>query len=710
MNNYIFSFIIAFASTLSLIAGENWPGLNKDGRNSNSNASGIGPSPKLAWSKTFEGFESLQNDATKYGRRSHALCIRDGEALILGPDWDRRFEKYPAGSPRKLAPPEVLRISLADGSIKSRYYLSFADTQKGLCVVVGDVLNTTTKFKTKLVKVGGVGATQQFGNLFVLDGNYYPIASHDQVTGIVVLTKPLPAIPADGLEFSLLCNGMPYHSCATGFAGLAGCDLKSGLTSMFWADNGTVYCSWGGDWGGTYSFRADTGERVPERIYRTGDNSSGYFVMSDDGKYFIGGGSQSHDSASTGWQRQGWPADYSKAGEDARASFYAECQGWNSSSLLDGKLACDFNCWNYKTLNEGYGTIIRAWDLSASKTDPLTGITKISLLSPGKYENKFRSYLGFGLVHAEGAPRALCVTESGQVCYWGFDVRGTPGNYGKPTATSLYIGSQSPDDTKPMSLTVLTKGTLVEQANIPTTWKYVTNYGTLYPTYVFRLYHSHLAPQIATLGKYVVVFQPQQSNLELTQARLFCFDIELKRLAWEYTYPAKQFVSEVRTELNQPPNEQAVQMTIAGGQVIVGEAYIDPATKKSMFRMYRHELSIGAISGEDLRYEIKKDDGASISGGYFCGLREFAGVDGNLLALVDWRLPDTYVGTVKNYGLCGQSLLAIRSGDVVIPPPVPPLPTPEEIDAAIRVKVSTVMAGKLYKTVAEVIQDLQAIP
>ena len=673
---------------------EIWPGLNKDGDGANSNISTIGTSPALIWSKNYTKFPILRNDNVYGGgRRQNNLCIRNGEILVVTPKVNPVQPLYTYTF--QMADPLVEILSLNDGSNIRSYYAP---------IISGSCLRT---------KVGTQGS-----------------------------------------------------------------DLQNGLFSIYWDRDNVVYYMTGGDWGTQGAFLASSGVSFDKTPYANGgSNRSGFFTMHNDGPgYFAGGGGDGHTSWSynaylgrtfspkgitgsgstlatigdkqvtaanlpagdyvnqicqirntnTGLTKWSYVKSYDpitstitfdnnwltenpvpaigstlwmtlNINKSVKTTFILKEYG---ATLIKGNKAYPYTCWGFRSAYDGSGINIQCYDLGVNVSTTPNYTYEPKLL--GTFKDPIQSFLGFGGPHCAGAPRPLCITDAGKVCYFGYTAKGTVGSPGNSNTGTLI-----PDPAIPLSLTVLSD-TLVKLANIPTTYKYQNQAMT---------YAQRCFPQTATLGKYVVVFMPQQSQALVTQARLFCFDVDENKLVWEYTYSAGQFLT--NTFASNPigaGTEQAVQMVMAGNQVVVAEPYIEATSKALMLRVYRHNMVDGKII-DDNRYICKRDgvDGLPITGvePMSVCLREMAIVDGSLVVLIDYRTPNIYnsVTVTTTWGDTCQWLGVIR-GNILPPPPPPPPPTPIDyvaIDAAVRLQVTNAMTGKLYQSVAEVIVDLEAI-
>jgi hypothetical protein len=516
-----------------------------------------------------------------------------------------------------------------------------------------------------------------------------PFMEHLSLTDGSVLKRYLAPIP----NVSVLLNTV----------GIQESDRPTGTIGMYRGSDGVVQAAAGGDWGWTNSFVDGTGESAAKTAVTRGSNRSGYVVMHNDAPgYFISGGADSHYAWTTGRmgrvsvrapyfltpttctvQELGGntvkvngivdrTADfvnqllYITNAAGGATSYYitayaattdtftihrpvtalsvvgARCYvGVNiaatsvsaqvmkdyGSSLLRGTTAYTYTCWSFRSGGVGFGITARKWDLgvNTSKTPDWTYLPK----ALERFDDPVQSFSCYGDVHCMGAPRAVCLSDANQFCFFGFKAKGYIGKPGVASDTELM-----PDTTVPLSLTVLAPN-MTRQWSIPTTYKLP---GEFLNTYRF------LAPQIATRGKYVVVFCPYEVTWGATitpQAKLFCFDVEAGKLAWEYTYPKNQFITKVALSWDAPA-QQAVQMCVAGNQVIVAEPYSDTSLK---LRVYRHALDTGVISGEDLRYTCQHANGSLVTGVLPAqtALAELAVVDGNLVALTHYRYPNTQV-------------------------------------------------------------------
>jgi hypothetical protein len=608
----LFLSLILLASPL--LGAEHWNGVNKDGDGSNSNATPLGCSPALHWQKVYSDFPLMKADNVIFwGRRSNNLCIRNGEIMVLTPQYDGTV-LYPPGDDHGMARPRIERLSLADGSVVDSYFAPIS----GCTVSTNKVGLQDTDLRT-----GQVFSYWGSDNIVHIstagDWGYSRAFSAD--TGERILEATYQRGSNQSAYFQM-------HDSAPGLFVSGGSD-----SHRSWTENSrqgmvadySLYLYFGPITAVTAN-TVTLGEATAPNVeaYKghqiavgrdtriiTDYNPATKIVTLDRPLTLL------------------VPVDTKVRITSMAPSWYsysAARQKHYSSGLMNGPISYNFTCFTFPSGDEGYGYTIGVFDLSARKINPITGKSNIATKQIASKSNPTRSYLGFGLCHCGGAPRALCVNQAGDVCMWTFTTKGTPGKPGRPMPKDA-LNPQVPDPSIPFSLTVLDGKTLAEKANISSGWAKGPG-----PKYMDEWWYNYrvLAPQIATIGKYVCVFQPRQNDASITQSRLFCFDVETKTLVW-----SKVIDSTTDCKVaSRHSTEQAVQMTIIGTEAVIAEPLAIDGLK---LRVTRYSLATGA-AGEPLTIDCEGEgtdiDPATVA------LRELAAVDGNLVFLVDFKGKD----------------------------------------------------------------------
>lgn len=595
-------------------AQESWPGINKDGDSSNSNATPLGCSPALKWQKVYQDFPLMKADNVIFwGRRSNNLCIRNGEVLVLTPQYEGTV-LYPPGDDHGMARPRIERLSLLDGSVVSSYFAPIS----GCTVSTNKVGLQDTDLRT-----GQVFAYWGSNNVVYIStaGDWGYSRAFNADTGERILEATYQRGSNQSAYFQM-------HDKAPGLFVNGGSDSHRSWTENSRQGMVADYYLWlyfGPITAVTMNtvtlgevtaadVKAYKGHQITvgtdTRIVTDYDPVTKVVTLDKPLTLLVPVGTKVRIvSMAPSWYSHG----------AARQKHY-------SSGLMNGSIAYNFTCYTFPSGDEGYGYTIGAFDLSARKINSITGQPNIAIkqITTPK-SNPTRSYLGFGLCHCGGAPRALCINAAGDVCFWSFTTKGTPGKPGRPVPKDA-INPQVPDPSVPFSLTVLDGKTLVEKANINSGW--IKGPG---PKYMDEWWYNYrvLAPQIATIGKYVCVFQPRQIDASITQARLFCFDTESKTLAWSKLIDS---ITDCKVA-SRHSTEQATQMCIIGNEAVIAEPLFNDGLK---LRVSRFSLATGVLSSSltvdcDNEGEV---DPATVA------LRELAGVDGKLVFLVDYKGPD----------------------------------------------------------------------
>ncbi len=167
------------------------------------------------------------------------------------------------------------------------------------------------------------------------------------------------------------------------------------------------------------------------------------------------------------------------------------------------------------------------------------------------FKDSTRSFAGFGSYHCNGAFRPVCGRDGGGLWIFGFKNKNVP-----PVGFST--PAWSADYSKGMFLFGIKYdgSKIVADVDIPT---------NIVPGIKDDVYHTYTA-QIASLGKYVVAYQPLQSNGE--KAQVFCFNTEAKTFAWTAT---PKTITTVQVGQSYLGKFQASQHVIAGDNIYIVE-------------------------------------------------------------------------------------------------------------------------------------------
>ena len=520
-----------------------------------------------------------------------------------------------------------------------------------------------------------------FHGFFMVDGHGGQRSNNVSVrNGQVILIVPSsdPAASYNPLHYSTwgiygLSNGalvqstLSPHVNAAGLfvpGGIMDSDMYSGLVNVYWKGSGELFTGQGSDTDHCRYLRFSpySGEVLfgtPVISYPTyqgawgggNSNMSGYFGMSDSNPLiFARGNGGGHDSMLE-------PASGGLLNNLGSAGAVASMKHYGSFAV-EGDWIYPLFVTNEKNIysDEGYGVQIQGKQYVSA---PYSATVKWTYTDPNK------AFLSFGHYQCGGAPRAYCLGDDGRLYYYGYNTQGSG-------------STQVPNFSQGMFLVGVRSADGVSDLNIPVNYNPESESGTPKGWNLA----VDLVPQIATLGKYVTVFQPQQSGH--CNGHLFCFDTVAKTLAWpRFDFPAGYFKSDTRPVIEYGASigqttsspEQAVQVTIAGDSAYVVDPY--EASGALKMRVERFVLSSGTHTTTIVSPVDASSLPIAIPAGSQCALRDVAAVDGTLVCLVDYGT--SYIA---------DQVLAVIDGDAnpilnyapvaVISAPITGIPLPHQ--------------------------------
>lgn len=410
-------------------------------------------------------------------------------------------------------------------------------------------------------------------------------------------------------------------------------DTKSGLEHQYWNVNGHLYAAHGGDCDSYWHFDAHNGQLEPGETeagwFGSRLNASGYFTMTnaDPLMFAIGGGAGSA------------PDNPGAVGVLGQGVYGTSSMKMYASHVLEGNRVYAINATNYvgtyPNYINAYGVSIQMLTVNHPEGKPVT-------VEPGPwYWEPNKGFLNLGWNRGGGAPRAfVLVEEDNRLYYFGYRMRTTP--------------PYEPDWPYGLILTAVNTTTGKEDFEIR------TGYDPLSEANPFLgSLNKRLLPQIAARGRYIVVFQPQQSafvgrHQPVTNAHLFVFDTVMGTLVRTIGFPANSFQTNTSTgndltsatyggpELSK---EQAVQMVVAGDDAYI----VEPFALNGALRVRVEKIPL--VSGSPTRNVLTPRDLDSrlitVDDANKVAMRELSATDGALTALID-------------YGLYSQALVVLE--------------------------------------------------
>jgi len=422
-----------------------------------------------------------------------------------------------------------------------------------------------------------------YGIFSLADGRSLNIAASPHVAGGAVLTHPPPGI------------------------GVMDSDTTYGLINQYWKADGTVHTAHGSDQGWSAEFDAFTGENpfgMPRVYLNGGINGSGYFAMSDSNPliYAMGGGG-GHGSFLNGIGGVIGIGTFGLPSMKMYGSFVVEGNWIYPLSVTN--IAVD-NTWTSKA----YGIQIKGMEIQAS---PWAVNSRWTFTDPNKM------FLGFGLHHGRGAPRAYCLGDDDRLYAWAFKTLGSG-------------VSQAPNFSAGMSLLGVQAATGANDISIDVPYNPASE-NSLNPATLAQA----LQPQIAARGNKVIVFQPQQSP---TNGHLFCFDTTTRTLAWRKDFPSNYFQTNTLSRGGENSESyfdgntgEAVQATIAGDSAYIVEPFVSSGVLR--VRVERFALADGSQTTTIITPQSGGND-ITVSNAATVAMREVAAVDGTLTGLIDF--------------------------------------------------------------------------
>ncbi|HYG78493.1 MAG TPA: Ig-like domain repeat protein, partial [Planctomycetota bacterium] len=413
--------------------------------------------------------------------------------------------------------------------------------------------------------------------------------------------------------------------------GIMDSDIGPGLVNVYWQDDGVVFTGQGSDHSGFWHFDAYTGEipfgspllwpTEPAAWTIATANASGYFAKSNSNRYiYARGGAGSHNSL----------GEYGSAGLFGPVKAFAAgltCIKMYNSYIVEGDRVYGFYVTNEKSLQEGYGVQIMAYRPPAATHDWL-------------YRDTGKAFLCFGRNHCGGAPRAICMGEDNRLYYYGYYTAGAG-------------TTQAPDFTRGMVLVGVRTSDGVADVNVPINYNPAAESASAYS----------LVPQIATLGKHVVIFQPQQGTVN---GHVFGVDTVAKTV-WRCDFPAQYFSVQTWPSVDATSPEQAVQLVVAGDSAFI----VEPSSSSGALRLRveRLSLSTGARTTTVVTPVDQNGQPIAIAASPRLAMREVAAVDGRLVCLVDLGV----TAPMFTPGVTDQAVVVI-SGDATPAPDYAPVP------------------------------------
>ena len=472
--------------------------------------------------------------------------------------------------------------------------------------------------------------TQRAQNLAIRSGRVLAMDGQVQLfhlyTGNLIASFPDPGIGAGG---------------QTSPAGQMMSDCQNGYFLWYWQQGDIVFTGSGGDASRFMVFSSASGAllevaKAPQtplpgvgKWMEGNANQSGYFAMTNGRPTFASGGNSSDFEApncegalNLGETR--WPA----------MAFYGAC-------LVDGDWIYNFRLLNGEQQFSG---------VTISGHNVVTG-------QEWNYEDSGTGFLSWGLGPCAGALRAICLGDDGLLYYYGPYVTG---GWIDPVKGMALVGVDAVSGRAELEVSLDIGPDYRMQVNSTAGYPPGDPWIAMYQHSVNRQTYAQLVPQIAQRGRYVVVFQPQQtdqSGNSQPNAHLFCIDTVAKTLAWRYDWPAGAF--QVDTSTNGGSGwspERAVQLLILGTDVLI----LEPQNLGTLtLSLQRFALATGVRTVSTFPVPS-----ISLSPNARVALNDFGGADGVAIALV--AIETTRQAIVAIGGSSGPELLSAIHTDLGI--------------------------------------------